>query len=254
VSSSAEVLTSGLVVIVEPGRAAMGERAAADVAEEVRARLTRQDRVRIVFAAAPSQSEMLAALRIVPGIDWTRVVAFHMDEYIGLDRAAPQRFGRWLKEALFDELPFGEVHLLDPGEDPAAAARAYAALLDEAPIDIVCLGIGANGHLAFNDPPADLDDPEDVRVVTLDRACRQQQVDDGCFDRFDAVPARALTLTVPRLLRADTLCCVVPGASKREAVTRALHGPIDGSCPASALRRHPHCTLYLEPESRPVRG
>jgi glucosamine-6-phosphate deaminase len=232
-----------------PSRQVMGERAAADVADELPLRLSRQPSVRMVFAAAPSQSEMLTALRAAPDIAWDRVTAFHMDEYIGLDPKAPQRFGLWLKEALFDHIPFGAVHLLDPADNPEEAAQAYSASLAEAPIDIVYLGIGANGHLAFNDPPADLDDPEDVRIVTLDRICRQQQVDDGCFASFEDVPTQALTLTVPRSLRAASLFCVVPDISKRDALTRTLNGPIDGDCPASALRRHPHCTLYLEPAS-----
>jgi glucosamine-6-phosphate deaminase len=251
VNSLSEVSSIGLSVHVAADRKAMGARAATDVAEELRYRLSRQPEVRMIFAAAPSQSEMLAALRAAPGIAWDRVTAFHMDEYIGLPAIAPQRFGLWLREALFDHLPFKAVHLLEPGQDPEAAAQAYSALLAEAPIDIVCLGIGANGHLAFNDPPADLDDPLDVRVVMLDDVCRQQQVDDACFAAFDDVPAQALTLTVPRLLRADLLYCVVPGSSKREAVARALSGPIDGSCPASALRRHHACNLYLDPASAP---
>ncbi len=250
-NSLSEVSANGLSVNVAPDREAMGGRAAADVADELRYRLSHQPEVRMVFAAAPSQSEMLAALRAAPGIAWDRVTAFHMDEYIGLPTTAPQRFGLWLNDALFDHLPFKAVHLLEPGQDPEAAAQAYSALLAEAPIDIVCLGIGANGHLAFNDPPANLNDALDVRVVALDDVCRQQQVDDACFATFDDVPTHALTLTVPRLLRADTLFCVVPGSSKRAAVARALAGPIDGSCPASALRRHNACKLYLDTASAP---
>ncbi|OWJ65933.1 6-phosphogluconolactonase [Inquilinus limosus] len=249
---SATAPVGGIDVQVHPGRAAMGRAAAAAVAEDLRRRLAGQGRVRMIFAAAPSQAEMLDALVAEPGIDWGRVTAFHMDEYIGLAPDAPARFALWLRRHLFDRLPFGAVHLIDPGSDPAAAAAAYARLLAEAPIDIVCLGIGVNGHLAFNDPPvADLDDPLDVKVVELDAVCRQQQVDDGCFPGFDDVPTHALTLTVPRLLRADHLICVVPGAAKREAVVRALHDPIGAACPATALRRHPTVTLFLDPESDP---
>lgn len=236
-------------VHVAESRAAMGQMAAQDIAAELRLRLAAQAEVRMVFAAAPSQNEMLAALRGAEGIDWSRVTAFHMDEYIGLAPNAPQRFGLWLKAALFDRLPFKAVHLLDPDQAPAARAQAYAALLAQAPIDIVCLGIGANGHLAFNDPPADFYDPADVRIVQLDLACRIQQVEDGCFESLDQVPLAALSLTVPRLLRASRLFCVVPGQIKRAAVTRALTGPIDTSCPATALRLHGDCTLYLDPES-----
>ncbi|HUY82457.1 MAG TPA: glucosamine-6-phosphate deaminase [Acidobacteriaceae bacterium] len=229
----------------------MGQKAASDVAAELRLRLQSQPSARMIFAAAPSQSEVLASLVAQPRIDWSRVTAFHMDEYIGLPPGAPQRFGLWLRRAIFDQLPFAAVHLLDPGSDPEAAADEYARKLAAAPIDIVCLGIGVNGHLAFNDPPADLHDPASVKVVHLDAICRQQQVDDGCFPTFNSVPARALTLTIPRLLAADRLFCCVPGAMKREAVRRALYDPIGPGCPATALRLHPHCRLYLDPESAP---
>ena len=237
---------------VGASRQDIGRKAASDVAVELRRRLLSQPRARMIFAAAPSQSEMLAALVAQPGIEWSRVIAFHMDEYIGLPVDAPQRFGLWLRRAIFDHLPFAAVHLLDPGSDPEAAAADYARLLAEAPIDIVCLGIGVNGHLAFNDPPADLHDPAAVKVVHLDDVCRQQQVDDGCFPIFDSVPSRALTLTIPRLLAADRLYCCVPGAAKRAAVRRTLNDPIGPDCPATALRLHGHCNLYLDPESAPA--
>ncbi|MEQ3549364.1 6-phosphogluconolactonase [Pseudonocardia nematodicida] len=231
-------------------RTEMGATAAADVAAELRARLARQDEVRMVFAAAPSQQDMLDELAVAEGVDWSRVTAFHMDEYLGLPTGAPQRFGAWLGQALFDRVPLGAVHLIDPEGDPDGAA--YAALLAAAPVDVVCLGIGENGHLAFNDPPdARLDDTRDVAVVTLDQVSRTQQVADGLFDAVDAVPTHAITLTIPRLLAAGRLFCVVPGAAKRDAVTRALHGPLTAEVPASALRRHPDCTLYLDTASAP---
>ena len=229
----------------------MGRKAATDVANELRRRLSQQSGVRMIFAAAPSQSEMLNALLEQPGIDWPRVTAFHMDEYLGLPENAPQRFGSWLRRAIFDKLPFAAIHLLEPGNHPEAAAAQYAARLGQAPIDLVCLGIGANGHLAFNDPPADLNDPAPVKVVRLDAACRQQQVDDQCFSTIEEVPERALTLTIPRLLAADRLYCCVPGTMKREAVRRTLQDPISSACPATALRLHPNCTLYLDRESAP---
>jgi glucosamine-6-phosphate deaminase len=227
----------------------MGQRAAADIAREIGTRLAAQPGVRMIFAAAPSQSEMLDALCLEPGIDWSRVTAFHMDEYLGLSADAPQRFGRWLRRVLFDRLPFAAVNLLDPGMDPAQAAHDYAEKLNAAPIDIVCCGIGANGHLAFNDPPADFNDSLTVKIVDLDRRCRLQQVEDGCFASLDQVPTRALTLTVPALLAARAIFCTVPGAMKNDAVRRTLTGPIGPECPATALRRHPACTLYLDPGS-----
>jgi glucosamine-6-phosphate deaminase len=234
---------------VAKSRAAMGKKAAEDIAYEVSRRLQYQQSVRMIFAAAPSQSEMLTALTLIPDVDWSRVTTFHMDEYLGLASDAPQRFGLWLRRAIFDRLPFAAVHLLEPGTDPEATAAEYADRLAASPIDIVCCGIGSNGHLAFNDPPADLNDPYDVKVVTLDTACRQQQVDDGCFERFDDVPTRALTLTIPRLLAADRIFCCVPGAFKKTAVRRTLQDPISGLVPATALRTHSNWSLYLDQDS-----
>lgn len=233
-------------------RAAMGRAAANDIAVAIRTRLDAAAGVRMIFAAAPSQGDMIEALISEPDIDWRRITAFHMDEYIGLAAGAPQRFAVWLAEHLFGRLPFAAVHPILPEPDPRAAAARYGVLLDAAPIDIVCLGIGVNGHIAFNDPPvADFTDPLDVKIVELDNVCRQQQVDDDCFPDLAAVPERAVTLTIPRLLRADRLFCVVPGAHKRAAVGNALNGPISTDCPASVLRRHADCTLYLDAASDP---
>jgi glucosamine-6-phosphate deaminase len=232
--------------------ATMSRVAAHDIAAASRARLAVAAHVRMIFAAAPSQHDMIEALIAEPGIDWRRVTAFHMDEYIGLAAGAPQRFAVWLGQRLFSRLPFAEIYPILPEPEPRAAAERYAALLDAAAIDIVCLGIGVNGHLAFNDPPvADFADALDVKIVELDDVCRRQQVDDGCFATLAAVPERAITLTIPRLLRADRLFCVVPGAHKRDAVSRTLHGPLAAGCPASVLRRHQDCVLYLDAESDP---
>jgi glucosamine-6-phosphate deaminase len=233
-------------------RADMGLAAAVDTAEAIRHCVDAQGVVRMVFAAAPSQTEALAALVRQPDIDWRRVTAFHMDEYIGLEQGAPQSFAGWLDLHLFSQVPFAAVHRLVPGTAPEEAARRYARLLDDAPIDVVCLGIGVNGHIAFNDPPvADFNDPHDVKIVELDDICRRQQVDDGCFASFDQVPTHALTLTVPRLLRARRMVCVVPGPLKRAAVAATLNGPVTTACPASILRQHPACTLYIDREADP---
>ena len=234
---------------IAKSRTAMGQKAAEDIADELRRRQQIQQNIRIIFAAAPSQSEMLAALIPQPGIDWSRITAFHMDEYLGLAPDAPQRFGLWLRRAIFDRLPFGAVHLIEPGSNPEATAAAYADALAAAPIDIVLCGIGSNGHLAFNDPPAGLDDPDDVKVVALDTACRQQQVDDRCFERFEDVPTHAITLTIPRLLAADRIFCCVPGALKKVAVRRTLEDPISDMVPATALRTHSNWSLYLDQDS-----
>ena len=242
--------TSGIAI--SETRDAMGRSAASDIAAALRERLARQDRVRMVLAAAPSQAEMLDALVSERDIDWRRVIAFHMDEYLGLPAHAPERFGVWLTRHFFSRVPLGAVHLIGQESNPDREAARYTALLAEDPIDIVCLGIGVNGHLAFNDPPvADLRDPKQVKIVELDAICRQQQVDDKCFAILDDVPTHAITLTIPRLLDAHQLFCVVPGAAKRAAVEQSLYGPIGAACPASALRTHPRCTLYLDRVSAP---
>jgi glucosamine-6-phosphate deaminase len=225
----------------------LGKAAARDIAEAMTKTLASQPELRMIFASAPSQAETLRALAGQPGLDWGRVTAFHMDEYLGLDSGAPQRFGNWLREVLFSRVPIGAAHLIDPD----ASVEQYTALLTAGPIDILCLGIGVNGHLAFNDPPADFDDPALAKIVELDVVSRRQQVDDGCFATFDEVPSRAVTLTIPALLSASELFCLVPGARKRAAVTQALYGPISGDLPASALRTHPHCTIYVDQESAP---
>lgn len=253
-SAPATSATGSIPVKVFPTRGTMGAAAAREAGDVIRAALARQRQVRVVFAAAPSQQEMLDGLVAEPGIEWSRVAAFHMDEYIGLAPGAPQRFARWLDERLFLRLPFGAVHRIDPEAfaDAKACAADYAAKLAAAPIDLVCLGIGVNGHIAFNDPPvADFHDTLAVKSVELDDVCRQQQVDDGCFPSFAAVPTHALTLTVPRLLDCGHMVCVVPGPAKREAVRRTLRDPLGEACPATALRLHPRCTLYLDAESDP---
>jgi len=235
---SNRVTMNMLSLYLAESRLAMGRRAAEDVASAIRTLLEKQVGVRMIFAAAPSQAEMLAALREQPGIDWKRVTAFHMDEYIGLSVSAPQRFALWLRQHIFDHLPFEAIHCIEPGVDPEQTAAYYGELLNEAPIDIVCCGIGSNGHLAFNDPPAILDDPLTAKVVTLDLACRQQQVDDGCFATLADVPREAYRADI-NWRKAHLLLC----ARNAEAVGRAFYGaranqrcmPGDGSSSASAL-------------------
>lgn len=241
-------------VQVHQTRTEAGVSAAQDIAYELRRLLNQgpSQTVRMFFAAAPSQEPMLEALAQETGIDWTRVTAFHLDEYLGLPGEAPQRFGNWLQNAFFGRVPLGQVQLIDPEQNPHSEAKRYADLLGEAPIDIGCIGIGDNGHLAFNDPPdADFVDPEPVRVVELDERSRIQQVEDGLFTSVDQVPTTALTLTIPTLLSAEQLFCIAPGSRKQSAVEAALTGPIGPACPASALRTHPACTLYLDKEATP---
>ena len=226
-------------------RQEMGIAAAKAAADFLRRTLSAQEIVRAIFAAAPSQNEMLAALADTDGIDWSRVEAFHMDEYIGLNTDAPQRFAQFLKVRLFDRLPFRTVHLIET--DIAEPVERYEKRLKSAPIDLVCLGIGENGHLAFNDPPvADFDDPVWVKFVDLDETCRQQQVHDGCFATMVDVPRQAITLTIPALLSGRRLICTVPGPTKRQAVFKTLNDSISTACPSTILRNHGGCTLFLD--------
>jgi len=227
----------------------MGAAAARAVAQELKQRLARQDRVRMVFAAAPSQLEFLAALVAQTDIDWSRVTAFHMDEYIGLAADSPARFSHFLDVHLFDKVKPGQVHRIRPAPDPRQCCEHYAQRLADWPLDVVCLGIGENGHLVFNDPPvADFADPLRVKIVTLDETCRQQQVNDGCFPTLASVPSQAITLTIPALLSADRLFCIVPGARKTQALQALRHAPLSTDWPATSLREHPHCVLYTDRE------
>lgn len=235
-----------------PEREGAGHAAAQAIAERVRAAVSSRGTARVAFAAAPSQDTVLSALIRQTDVPWDRVTAFHLDEYVELPPGHPARFAEFLRRRVFDRVPLKAAHVIKAGDDPAAECERYAALLAEAPLDVVCLGIGENGHLAFNDPPiADFNDPAAVKIVQLDEASRRQQVSDGCFAALDEVPRTAITLTLPTLLGTRSVHCVVPGARKRDAVTTALHGAVTTACPASGLRRHPDATLYLDTAAAP---
>ena len=240
-----------LKVLVMDSRDQMGKEAAAAAAACLRSILEKQPAANVIFAAAPSQNETLHYLCQEPGIDWQRVNAFHMDEYIGLSPDAPQAFGNYLNEHIFSLLPFGSVHYLN-GQvaNPAEECERYSRLLREYPADMVCLGIGENGHIAFNDPwVAEFEDPALVKIVPLDDVCRQQQVNDGCFATIDDVPTHAMTLTIPTLCRAKRLFCVVPAQTKAWAVNETINGEVSEHCPASILRCHDAATLYVDNDS-----
>lgn len=243
--------TDKMEVKIFSSRDSMGIRAAEEIADKVDDLLNKKNEIRMIFAAAPSQNEMLAGLRKHQDIDWSRVIAFHMDEYIGIDPDAPQAFGQFLRERLFDELPFKEIHYIDPqAEDPEKEAARYEELLNKYPVDICCMGIGENGHIAFNDPHiADFNDPQLVKIVELDEVSRQQQVNDGCFASLDAVPETAITLTIPALTNADHCFIVVPADSKQNAVYNTIKGPVNTDCPATILRKHDNAILYLDRDS-----
>jgi glucosamine-6-phosphate deaminase len=240
-----------LVVNIYDTREVMGEEAAQMVCEKIAGLLRRQDFVNIIFAAAPSQNEFLAAVLHSPGVDWKRVNAFHMDEYIGLPKNAPQAFGSFLKQKIFNHLPFHSINYLDGNVvDAGTACKRYAGLLTQFPPDIVCMGIGENGHIAFNDPHvADFNDPIGVKMVSMDQACRQQQINDGCFAELSEVPTHALTLTIPALMAGKYIYCVVPGEKKAKAIYNTLYMDIAEEYPASILRTHANAILFLDKNS-----
>ncbi len=244
------LVNSGPVVRVFPSREEMGSAAAHAVSGAILFFLENQERVRMVFAAAPSQLEFLASLVCFQDIPWGRIEGFHMDEYLEIGRA-PQSFGCFLQKHLFSRVKMGRVEYIDPDpSDAGEECRRYASLLKERPIDIVCMGIGENGHIAFNDPPvADFADPLAVKVVELDERCRQQQVNDGSFARAESVPRFAITLTIPCLLSARKIFVVVPGPRKARAVFAALRGPLTTACPASVMRTHKDIELFLDSAS-----
>lgn len=226
----------------------MARAAAAAVSARLREALTRQELARFVIATGNSQLAYVAHLVSDTGLPWNRIECFHMDEYVGIDPSHPASFRRWLRERVVDRVHPRAIHYLHGDcPDPSAECARYAALLAAAPLDVVSLGIGENGHIAFNDPPvADFDDPAAVKIVALDEACKRQQVGEGHFPSLASVPTHALTLTVPTLMSVGNLVCVVPDSRKAEAVRNALEGPVTTACPASILRRHPHAQLFLD--------
>ncbi len=229
----------------------MGAAAAAVVAGEIRRLIETRGRAVGIFASAPSQNEFLLALVAAPGIDWSRVIGFHLDEYLGMDYRAPQSFRRFLIDRLVDKVTFGEFHgLRGEAEDAAAECHRYADLLAADRPDFAVLGIGENGHLAFIDPPfCDFDDPQPVKVVDLDEVCRAQQVNDGAFSAIEDVPRRALSLTIPTIMARPKLFAIVPGPAKRQAIKSTIAGPVATTCPASILRRHPDAHLFIDSDS-----
>ena len=240
-----------LTVKVSPTREEMGNEAAKNVIDTIKELQQNKDEINMIFAAAPSQQEFMQQLTSDKSIDWTRINAFHMDEYIGLEKDASQAFGNFLKDRLFSKAPFKSVHYIDKqAEDPQKECDRYTDLLEKYPVDIVCLGIGENGHIAFNDPHvADFNDPKMVKVVDLDMACRTQQVNEGCFSELKLVPTQAITITIPALLKAEYMFCMVPAENKAQAVYRTLNGDIDEECPATILRTKEKAVLYLDKES-----
>jgi glucosamine-6-phosphate deaminase len=237
-----------LHAFVLPDRAALGAAAADHAATRLRATLATTDRARVVFAAAASQNEFLDALAGAEGIDWSRVEAFHLDEYVGLPLGDERSFGQWLELHIWSRVHPGRIERLDGGNpDPMAECARYGRLLADGGIDLALIGIGENGHLAFNDPHvADFADPLVVKPVEIDEMSRRQQVRDGAFPSFELVPRLAMTVTMSTILASRAISVVVPGPQKAAAVAATLDGPIETACPASALRRHPDAALFVD--------
>src|ERR1700734_1968641 len=241
----------GATVYVHPDVAAMSRAAADQAAAIMRSAVEAPGVAHVMFATGNSQLEFLDALVArTPGVPWPDTVVFHMDEYVGVGPDHPAGFQRWIRERIVEPARPRAAYYVEGLGDAEAQCRRYSDLLRQYPLDLCCLGVGENGHLAFNDPPvADFADRRDVKVVELEAACRAQQVNEGHFPGLDDVPARAITVTIPALLRAGRVLAVVPEARKAEPVAVALTGPITTACPASALRTLSHATIYLEPAS-----
>ena len=245
-------LRAGLLKVeVHPSRAAAGLAAARAAATALTGLAAARDSIAVIFATGASQFETLAALTSMENLPWTQVRGFHMDEYVGIAADHPASFRRYMRERLVSKVVMSEFFEMDGNApDPESTAQEYAERLRRADPQLCLLGIGENGHLAFNDPDAaDFTDPVDAKIVRLDDACRRQQVAEGWFAGIDDVAESAITLTIPTLMRVPKLIASVPGIRKAAIVRRTLFGPISTSCPATILRTHPDVTVYLDPES-----
>jgi len=246
-----EMTANKMKVKIYENRLQMGNEAASEVGKKIEELLMDREFVNIIFAAAPSQNEFLFSLCQQKNVDWGRVNAFHMDEYVGLDEGAPQSFGQFLRERIFDKVPVNKVYYINgKPDDLNNECYRYSRLLQQHPTDIVCMGIGENTHIAFNDPHvADFNDPLGIKVVALDEVSRQQQVNDGCFKRIEDVPKYAITLTVPTLLHADCIYCLVPGSNKASAINYTINSEVNESYPSTSLKNHRNAILYLDKDS-----
>ncbi|MDC7230432.1 MAG: 6-phosphogluconolactonase [Sphaerochaetaceae bacterium] len=243
--------TYSMKMTISPTRKEMGQSAGQCGEELLVSLLAQKETVRVIMGSAPSQDDVLGYLRESKKIDWARVEVFHMDEYIGISPDDKAAFSNYLDRTLFHSVKVKAFHkIVANNQFPQSVCDEYSKLLLAAPIDIVFLGIGENGHIAFNDPEmADLKDPLPMKIVTLDNVCRMQQVHDGCFNSFEEVPNKALSLSVPMLMSGSHLVCTVPTAKKNKACLRMIMGSISAECPATAMRLHPDCNLFMDNES-----
>jgi len=231
------------------GRDSLGKAAAVQAATAIERAIAANGKARIIGASAASQFEFLEALIGTPGIDWTKVELFHLDEYIGLPKTHPASFCKFLQDRLISKTGIAAYHFLDGEKDPADVIRLTNEAISAAPIDVAFVGIGENGHLAFNDPPADFDIEEPYIVVNLDDACRRQQVGEGWFPDFNSVPKQAISMSVKQVLKSKEILAVVPGPKKAQAIQACFDGPISPMAPSSILRTHSNATIYLDLDS-----
>jgi glucosamine-6-phosphate deaminase len=238
-----------MLLRVFPDKKALGQAAAAQAAAAMRSAIRQRGTARIVAASAASQFEFLEALTALDDFPWKQVELFHLDEYIGLPMTHPASFCKFLHERLIGKAGITNYHLLDGAGDPAAVIREAGQALASAPVDVAFLGIGENGHIAFNDPPADFDTEHPFLVVNLDEACRRQQVGEGWYPDLSAVPKQAISMSVRQMLKAREILAVVPDARKAQAVKNCFEGEISPMAPASILRTHSNATIYLDTHS-----
>jgi glucosamine-6-phosphate deaminase len=234
---------------IYPDRLTMSQAAAIQAAQSLRDAIRTNGNARIIVATGASQIDFLDTLTSTPAIDWSRVEMFHLDEYVGLPSDHPASFRRYLLDRLIDKVRIGCSHLLDGDRDPAEVADRVGRALVERPVDLAFVGIGENGHLAFNDPPADFATDDPYLIVTLDEACRRQQVGEGWFASIDEVPAQAISMSVRQILKSQEIIAVVPDARKARAVQACVDGPVSPAAPASILQTHLNTTLYLDTDS-----
>ncbi len=238
-----------LELAIAQDRIGLGKFAAAKAAEHIRQALMKKGSARLIVATGSSQFEVLESLINTPDIDWSRIDGFHLDEYIGLGMNHPASFCGYLKSRFVDRVPLRSFHFLDGLRDPTLVCEEASQLIQSAPVDLALVGIGENGHLAFNDPPADFKATVGYQVVELDDACRRQQVGEGWFDKLDQVPVHAISMTIRQIMASQAIICSVPDRRKAPAVSNTIQGPVTPNVPASILQEHTNLTIVLDQSS-----
>jgi glucosamine-6-phosphate deaminase len=236
-------------VVICKTKQEVGQRAGRDGAELIRETLRRRGSANLILATGASQFEVLAVLVAAPDLDWSKVTCFHLDEYLGLSESHPASFRHYLKERFARHLPLRAIHFLNGEGDARAECRRVGEIIQRHPIDLALVGVGENGHLAFNDPPADFETEEPYLVVDLDEACRRQQLGEGWFKTLEEVPRRAISMSVRQIMKSAAIICVAPETRKAQVMKRCLEGPVSPMAPSSILQQHNRAFIYLDPDS-----